>query len=120
MKSIFVALVVAFIAGCATQPVAELNIDLAAADAVDFVRPYELSRTDVSFTGLGTVAGASCQAHRSAPIATQQEALLRMKVMAAELGANAVVLRQCRESSTVECRTQWVCEGDAFQQQPLR
>jgi len=120
MKSIFVALAVAFIAGCATQPVAELNIDLAAADAVDFVRPYELSRTDVSFTGLGTVAGASCQAHRSAPIATQQEALLRMKVMAAELGANAVVLRQCRETSTVECRTQWVCEGDAFQQQPLR
>ncbi|SDB36308.1 RcsF lipoprotein [Pseudidiomarina indica] len=120
MKRIFVALMVAFVAGCATSPATDLGIDMAVADSVTFMRPYELSRTDVNFTALGEVQGASCQVNRFAAEPTQQEALLRLKVAAAELGANHVVLRQCRQQQSDECRSQWLCTGDAFQSQPLR
>lgn len=87
---------------------------------VEFIRPYELSRADVSYTARGEVSGSSCQAAASQPAATQAEALLRLKLAAAAVGANRVILRQCRQVTTPACAASWICIGDAHQQQPLR
>lgn len=89
-------------------------------ETVEFMRPYELSRRDVNFTALGDVVGISCQANMMQPAASQAEALLRLKLAAADIGANRVILKQCQQVSTEGCRASWRCSGDAHQQQPLR
>ncbi|WP_417686770.1 Rcs stress response system protein RcsF [Pseudidiomarina gelatinasegens] len=119
MKYLLWALSVLVLSGCAGSA-QQSNFDLGAADTVEFMRPYELSRNDVSFVSLGEVQGASCQARFFNEKPTQEEALLRMKIAAADLGANRVVLRSCTQGSSDECSARWVCVGDAYQEQPLR
>ena len=87
---------------------------------VEFIRPYELSRADVSYTARGEVSGSSCQVLANQPAPTQAEALLRLKLAAAAVGANRVILRQCSQVTTPACTASWICIGDAHQQQPLR
>jgi uncharacterized protein YbjQ (UPF0145 family) len=86
---------------------------------VEFIRPYELSRVDVNYTARGEVSGSSCQG-LAKPAETRAEALLRLKLAAAEVGANRVILRQCSQVTTPVCAAGWVCTGDAHQLQPLR
>ncbi|PHR65775.1 Rcs stress response system protein RcsF [Pseudidiomarina marina] len=119
MKSLSLVAVLFIIAGCATNQSPVNEVDIAAAETVEFMRPYELSRNDVSFVSLGRVQGESCQANVFSNKPTQQEALLRMKVAAAELGANRLILRRCQQDQTDECRARWICTGDAHQSQPL-
>lgn len=119
MKHLLWALSVVVLSGCAGSA-QQSNLDLGAADTVEFMRPYELSRNDVSFVSLGEVQGESCQVRFFNAKPTQEEALLRMKVAAAALGANRVVLRSCSQASSSECAARWLCVGDAHQEQPLR
>lgn len=120
MKYLSVIAVLITVAGCATSQSPVSQVDMAAADAVEFMRPYELSRNDVSFVSLGRVEGESCQTNIFSDKPTQQEALLRMKVAAAALGANRLILRSCEQGQTDSCRARWVCTGDAHQLQPLQ
>jgi uncharacterized protein YbjQ (UPF0145 family) len=87
--------------------------------AVEFIRPYELSRTDVNHTAMGEVVGTACQTGLMQQSPSQAEALLRLKLAAAELGANRVILKQCQQTPVANCRASWVCRGDGYQQQPL-
>ncbi|MGI0153276.1 Rcs stress response system protein RcsF [Pseudidiomarina sp. WS423] len=116
--SLMLALVVA-ISGCAAPVPDTTAQQQQLQDTVEFIRPYELSRTDVSFTSLGAVAGESCQAHFWNQEPSQQQALLQLKQAAAEFGANALVLKQCIKAESAQCRLRWLCEGDAYQMQPL-
>lgn len=120
MKYLSVIAVLFTVAGCATNQSPVGQVDMVAADSVEFMRPYELSRNDVSFVSLGRVQGESCQANMFSEKPTQQEALLRMKVAAAALGANRVILRSCEQDQTDDCRARWICSGDAHQAQPLQ
>lgn len=88
--------------------------------AVEFIRPYELSRNDVSFTPLGAVSGFSCQTSIMQAAASEAEALLSLKLAAVDVGANVLVLRQCQQQDRDGCRSAWVCHGDAHQMQPLQ
>src|SRR5690554_560082 len=120
MKRIIMLLLVGLIVGCSGTASKQASIDMQAADSVEFIRPYELSRNDVTFVSLGEVSGESCQANFWSHKATQEQALLKMKVAAANLGANRVVLRQCTQDSSENCSARWLCVGNAHQQQPLR
>lgn len=108
-------------AGCQSAPTQRYTTaQLAQMETVTFVRPYELSRNDVSFAPLGEVRGESCQSSVMQAPATEENALLALKLAAAELGANALVLRQCQSVAVDACRAAWVCSGDAHQMQPLQ
>ncbi|RUO47467.1 Rcs stress response system protein RcsF [Pseudidiomarina donghaiensis] len=120
MKIVSVVLVIFALVGCATNQPSERGSNTAAADSVEFMRPYELSRTDVSVISLGDVEGRSCQANIFDDKPSQEQAIVLLKVAAAELSANRVVLRTCREEKTDSCRASWVCHGQALQVEPLR
>lgn len=114
-------MVLTLVSACASQADSGLSTaEQQRIEAVEFMRPYELSRRDVNFTALGDVVGISCQATMMQPAASQAEALLRLKLAAADIGANRVILKQCQQVSTDGCRASWRCSGDAHQQQPLR
>lgn len=89
-------------------------------ETVEFMRPYELSRTDVTYTALGAVTGVACQSSVLQPPPSQADALLKLKLAAAQVGANRVILKHCQQAPIDGCRASWVCDGDAHQQQPLR
>lgn len=112
--------IASILGGCASIGDDDSSLDLALADKVEFMRPYELSRTDITLISLGPVSGRSCQANFFASKPTQDEAIIRLKIAAAEIDANRVVLRSCREEKTADCSASWVCEGQAYQVQPLR
>lgn len=117
----FTAVLAVMLGGCASSVEAPFSsIEQQQLETVDFMRPYELSRTDVSHTSLGEVVGESCQRTRFQAQPSQAEALLKLKLAAAQLGANRVILKQCQQASSNDCRASWVCRGDAHQQQPLR
>jgi|SRR5690554_14192 len=117
---VFISACVSVLGGCAGTDSNQDALDLAAADKVSFMRPYELSRTDITLISLGPVTGRSCQSHFFAQKPSQDEAIIRLKIAAAKIDANRVVLRSCREEKTDECSASWVCEGQAYQVQPLR
>ncbi|HET8817103.1 MAG TPA: Rcs stress response system protein RcsF [Pseudidiomarina sp.] len=107
--------------GCQSAPTPRYTAaQLEQMESVTFVRPYELSRTDVSFAPLGEVRGESCQTSMMQASATEEAALLALKLAAVERGANALVLRQCQMLTTDACQSAWVCTGDAHQMQPLQ
>ncbi|SFR58722.1 RcsF lipoprotein [Pseudidiomarina maritima] len=120
MKYLSLMTVLFVLAGCSSNHSSVSEVDMSAAESVDFMRPYELSRNDVSFVSLGQVQGESCQANVFSEKPTQQEALLRMKIAAAKLGANRLILRSCQQDQTDDCRARWICTGDAHQAQPLQ
>lgn len=117
----FTAVLTVMLGGCASsveEPFSSLEQQQL--ETVEFIRPYELSRTDVSHTALGEVVGESCQSTRFQAAPSQAEALLKLKLAAAQLGANRVILKQCQQLSSNDCRAIWICRGDAHQQQPLQ
>lgn len=120
MKIVSIVLVIFALMGCAMNQPASPSLNTAAADTVEFMRPYELSRTDVSVISLGDVEGRSCQANIFDDKPSQEEAIVRLKIAAAKRSANRVVLRECREEKTDSCRASWVCYGQAMQVEPLR
>ena len=120
MKIVSVVLVILALVGCAINQSDEPKVNTAVADSVEFMRPYEMSRTDVSVISLGEVEGRSCQANIFDQKPSQEEAILLLKISAAKLSANRVVLRECREEKTDSCRASWVCYGQAMQVEPLR
>ena len=118
---VIIAVLTLMLGGCASPAEAPLSAnEQQQLAAVEFMRPYELSRTDVSHTALGEVVGESCQENRFQGQPSQAEALLKLKLAAAQRGANRVILKQCQQASSDECVASWVCRGDAHQQQPLR
>lgn len=106
--------------GCATAPQGMSAEQLLAANQVEFIRPYELSRTDVEFISAGAVRGESCASHLLADDATQDQALMRMKLAASERQANRIVLKRCKQDDEGGCSKRWWCEGDAYQMMPLQ
>ncbi|MGQ4276976.1 hypothetical protein ACQ5ES_08020 [Pseudidiomarina sp. E22-M8] len=106
--------------GCATAPQGLSAEQLAAAGQVEFMRPYELSRIDVEFISVGSVRGESCASHVLADEASQDEALMQMKLAAAERQANRIVLKRCLQDDEGGCSSRWWCEGDAYQAMPLQ
>lgn len=120
MKPLILSLLLLVISACSTVNEERSGLDLQAADSVQFLRPYELSRTDVSFVSLGDVIGESCQTQFWHAQPTQEQALLRLKVAAAEMGGNRVVLKACQQTDSSACHARWVCTGHAYQEQPLR
>lgn len=118
---IITALLALSLASCASTDDAPFSaLEQQQIAAVEFMRPYELSRTDVSFTAMGEVIGVACQSSVLQPSPSQAEALLQLKLAAAQLGANRVILKQCQQGPSEGCRSSWICRGDAHQQQPLR
>lgn len=114
-------ILIMLLVGCQTAPTQRYSdAQLAQLDTVSFVRPYELSRNDVSFSPLGEVTGESCQTGLMQAPATEEDALLDLKLAAAERGANVLVLRQCEGVAIDGCRSAWMCIGDAHQMQPLQ
>lgn len=120
MKIISVVIVIFALLGCTMKQSNELDLNIAAADSVEFMRPYELSRTDVSVISLGDVEGRSCQANIFDDKPSQEKAIVLLKIAAAKVSANRVVLRACREEKTDSCRASWICYGQALQVEPLR
>lgn len=120
MKHVIIFCAAVGLFGCVANQSDSSQVDLAAADTVEFMRPYELSRTDVTVISMGPVEGRSCQSNLFDQKPSQEEAILLLKVAAAENNANRVVLRSCRQEATDACRASWVCEGQAYQVQPLR
>ncbi|CAB0151597.1 Outer membrane lipoprotein RcsF [Pseudidiomarina piscicola] len=120
MTCVALGFIVLGLQGCATAPQGMTAEQLARASEVEFVRPYELSRTDVEFISVGPVQGQSCASHLLADNASQEQALMEMKLAAAERQANRVVLKQCRQDDNAGCSKRWLCEGDAYQAQPLQ
>lgn len=106
--------------GCATVPESIPAGELERASQVEFIQPYELSRTDVSFTHLGTVYGASCQSPLASEKASQQLAMIRLKLAALEQQGNRVVFKRCEQNGEGSCSSGWRCEGEAYQMNPLR
>lgn len=110
----------ALLAGCATSVERFPAADLERSATVEFMQPYELSRGDVEFVDLGTVRGESCQRPLLDGQASEQEALISMKLAAADKQANRIVLKRCQQDSEGGCTVRWWCEGTAFQAQPLQ
>lgn len=106
--------------GCATQVERFPAAELARSNSVEFIQPYQLSRTDVEFVDMGTVRGESCQRPLLDGQASQEEALIAMKLAAADKQANRVVLKRCQQDSKDGCTARWWCEGTAFQMRPLQ
>ncbi|MDX1705585.1 Rcs stress response system protein RcsF [Pseudidiomarina sp.] len=120
IKKLTIAVTALLLSACATVPDSLNDQQLAQARNVTFIKPYELSRTDVEFTSRGEVVGESCQANVLAPRATQERALLELKIAAAELGANAVVLQSCQQPAGGGCKKLWVCTGTAHDMRSLQ
>lgn len=120
MKHLVLSMLLLLVSACTTVTAERTRIDMQAADSVEFIRPYELSRTDVSYVSLGEVTGESCQAQFWQAKPTQEQALLRLKVAAAEIGGNRLVLKACQQADNSACHARWVCTGHAYQEQPLR
>ncbi|RUO52352.1 Rcs stress response system protein RcsF [Pseudidiomarina homiensis] len=106
--------------GCATSVERFPTADLERSKQVEFMQPYELSRTDVEFVDLGVVRGESCQRPLLDGQASQEEAMIAMKLAAADKQANRIVLKRCQQDSDGGCTARWWCEGTAFQAQPLQ
>lgn len=119
-RNILIGFVVLLLVACSAAPEQMTAAQIRTADTVSFMRPYELSRTDVSYTSLGTVRGESCQSQIWSGEASQEEALMRLKLMAAERQANRVVLKRCEQDEQAGCHQRWWCEGEAYQEQPLQ
>lgn len=115
-----ILVVISTLVGCASVPESIPAADLERASQVEFMRPYELSRTDVSFTSIGTVRGESCQSPLASEQASQQLAMIRLKLAALEQQGNRVVLKGCFQDSEGSCTQRWSCEGEAYQMNPLR
>lgn len=111
---------VGVLVGCATQVERFPAAELARSNTVEFMQPYQLSRTDVEFVDLGAVRGESCQRPLLDGQASQEEALIAMKLAAANKQANRVVLKRCQQDSKGGCTVRWWCEGTAFQMSPLQ
>ncbi len=120
MKKLWTAALLLVLVGCAAEPQGLSSEQQQLLKSVDFMRPYELSRTDVSITSLGEVQGQSCQANIWDAEPTQEAALLQLKLAAASLGANHVILKGCERSTSDDCSSRWLCTGDAHQLQPLQ
>ncbi|RUO68580.1 Rcs stress response system protein RcsF [Pseudidiomarina salinarum] len=120
IKVITVAIAGMLLAACSSTPDSLTEQQLQRAATVQFIKPYELSRTDVEFISRGEVVGESCQGNFMAPEATQERALLELKIAAAELGANAVVLQSCQQPTASACKKLWICTGTAHDMQPLQ
>lgn len=120
IKTVTIVVTILLLAACSSAPDELSRQQLQQAASVQFIKPYELSRTDVEFISRGEVVGESCQANFLAPQATQQRALLELKIAAAELGANAVVLQSCQQPVASGCNELWVCTGTAHDMQPLQ
>lgn len=86
---------------------------------VSFIKPYELSRTDVTHISRGEVIGQACPRGHDTP-SSEQQALLELKLAAAAQQANVVVLKHCAIVATSSCGRIWQCRGDAHQQQPVQ
>ncbi|MDN7125171.1 Rcs stress response system protein RcsF [Pseudidiomarina terrestris] len=108
------------LSACASAPQGMSAEQLAKAGQVEFMRPYELSRSDVEFVSVGPVRGESCASHLLADEASQEQARMRMKLAAAERQANRLVLKKCVKDDEGGCTTRWWCEGDAYQAVPLQ
>lgn len=118
--SLIVLLCFAFLSGCASTAQRFPAADLARASTVEFMQPYQLSRTDLEFVDLGTVIGESCQRPLLDGQASQEEALIALKLAAADKQANRIVLKRCQQDSKGGCSVRWRCEGTAFQASPLQ
>ena len=106
----------AWLSGCATVPAQFSAEQLAQADQVSFVKPYELTRTDVRYLAVGEVIGESCSSQLTGGAASQNEALLQLKLAAAERQADTVVVQGCQQDSAAGCTERWWCKGEAYQQ----
>jgi len=102
--------------GCASVPAQFSAEQLAQADQVSFVKPYELSRSDVHYDHLGEVRGESCSSQLTGGVASQNAALLQLKLAAAERQADTVVLKGCQQDRAAGCNERWWCTGEAYQQ----
>lgn len=106
--------------GCTSQVERFPAAEMARSNTVQFIQPYQLSRTDVEFVDLGTVRGESCQRPLIDGQASQEEAMIAMKLAAADQQANRLVLKRCLQDSKGGCTVRWWCEGTAFQMLPLQ
>lgn len=120
IKIIMAAITATLLAACSSAPDSLTEQQLQQAARVQFIKPYELSRTDVEFISRGEVVGESCQGNFLAPEATQERALLELKIAAAERGANVVVLQSCKQPAASGCKKLWTCTGTAHDMQPLQ
>lgn len=119
-KSVSVVMGIFILSGCSILQPPVPDVDVTATDNVEFMRPYELSRTDITIMSMGEVEGRSCQTSIFDNKPSQEDAIVLLKQAAADKDANRVVLRSCREEKTDDCRASWVCQGQAYQVQPLR
>ncbi len=117
---LILVLTVSWLYGCATQQQRFPAADMARSSTVEFMQPYQLSRTDMEFVDLGPVRGESCQRPLLEGQASQEEAMIAMKLAAADKQANRIVLKRCQQDSKGGCSVSWWCEGTAFQAQPLQ
>lgn len=121
MRSLFMVIMsVVVLIGCASQVERFPAAEMARSNTVEFMKPYQLSRNDVEFVDRGAVRGESCQRPLIDGQASQEEALIAMKLAAADKQANRVVLKRCQQDSKGGCTARWWCEGTAFQMRPLQ
>jgi hypothetical protein len=120
MNKMWAATVLLALAGCAATPEGFSEQQQQQISSVDFMRPYELSRTDISVTSLGEVQGESCQSNFWDDEPSQEQALLELKLAAAAVGANRIILKGCERAASEQCTSRWLCAGDAHQVQPLQ
>ncbi|WP_411360207.1 Rcs stress response system protein RcsF [Pseudidiomarina salilacus] len=106
----------ALLSGCTSTPEGFSAEQLAQADQVRFVKPYELTRTDVRYNAVGEVSGESCSSQVSGGPASHNAALLQLKLAAAQRQADTVVLQGCQQTAGAGCDERWLCTGAAYQQ----
>ncbi|RUO58741.1 Rcs stress response system protein RcsF [Pseudidiomarina insulisalsae] len=108
------------LAGCSTPVERFPASDLTRSSSVEFMRSYELSRTDVEFISMGEVYGESCERLLLDGHASQEEAMIAMKIAAADKQANRIILKSCQQDQKGNCSVRWRCTGEAYQARPLQ